>query len=52
MKSGSPGKGRRKHEARRVEVRVREWKHSSYGERTSVGKESEIGKLWERVMKI
>ena len=52
VKLGSLGKGRRKYEVRRAEVRVREWRHSRYGEETSVGIRCEIRKQWKGVMKI
>ena len=42
VKLGSFGKGRRKYEVRRAEVRVHEWRHSRYGEETSVGIRCEI----------
>ena len=48
VKLGSFGKGWRKYEVRRAEVRVREWRHSRYGEETSVGIRCEIRKLWKR----
>ena len=52
MKLGSFGKGGRKYEVRRAEVRVREWRRTRYGEETSVGIRCEIRKLWKGVMKI
>ena len=46
VKLGSFGKGRGKY-VRRAEARFREWRHSRYGEETSVGIGCASRKLWK-----